>query len=1018
MPSLRHHGRCLSVLVCGLALVLAPGSAQSATAAPDAAPPDAAYRYESGRPASGGYGTAGLKADTRPAAPHFDVDEVVTPVAPGLTHSRFDRLLATGWIRVNLLTADLGTPGLRLNYVGAPRVSSTEPLSTMLRRHRAVAGINGDFFDIGDTGAALGVGQQRGRGLLHAPAQGWNNSFLLGRKQQARIASTYLKATVRRAGGKLLTATNLNSPTIARDGIGIYTPAWGADARSRVVPGQRARQVVIRNGRVRSNKLRLGTGAIPKGTTVLIGVGKGARRLSGWRKGNRVAVSYGLDTSSQVAISGNTVILRNGKVLGGDPVRHPRTAIGVDATGRRVFLLTVDGRAAHSTGVTLGETARLLKQAGAVDGLNLDGGGSSTMMARPAGASVATMNHTSDGRQRSVPNGLMFRVTKGSKKLAGFHVRTAGGHPDDDRVLRGLGRTLVARGHTGRLGPAAAKPRWRAGQGAQVGGGRSLRKVVVGRSAGPVTVAARRGKARGTLGLRVLGRVHRLEPSVGRVKLAGTGARQFVELRGYDADGHGTWVEPRDVRLGFPKKRFAVKRSGRGFVVRAKRPNARGRLTFRAGGVTTRIGLTAGAKQVRAHALNGTGGWRVRGKRASAALSAAPNRAGRAGRALAVDFRAKKGRRARSVTLRHAPIALRKQARQVRLWIRGDGSGARVRVAVRPSRGKSRWLTIAPRVTWRGWRQVTVTIPAALRGTAAPAAVTRIRVVPRAKKAHRGRLAFDDLGSAMPWKLAPLPTLPRDPWVRDSVPGTKAGPRIAVLGDVRLDASAPQSTAVKRFRSALRAARAARVDQVLLTGDVVTRGTSANLSFARSILQSELGSVPWAWAPGDSDRAGDLAAYRKVLGAPAEVFDRAGIRFIRLNSAAGSVRAGGFQQLVRLRQALTRSVNNRNVRAAVVLMHHPARALVPGAGRRLSDRREADLIEDLLGNAAGRGTPIAMVTGHGRRFQATRYDGAFAVAAGPVAGSPAGPADGAFTGWTLLELTGQQLRTTFVRTGR
>lgn len=1013
MPSSRL-GRSLSALVCSAALVVSPGLVPPAAAGP-VAPADAPYRYESGRPASNGFGAAGLNPGTRPGAGHFDVDEVTTPVAPGLTHTRFDRLSSSGWIRVNLLSADLGTPGLRLNYAGGPAVSSTEPLASMLRRSGAVAGVNGDFFDIGDTGAPLGVGKQRGRGLLHAPASGWNNAFLQS-GQQARIASTFLEATVRRAGGTQLKVTNLNSPTIARDGIGIYTPAWGADARSRVVPGQRARQVVVRNGRVRSNSLKLGTGAVPQGATVLVGVGRGARQLSGWRRGNRVEIRYGLDTSAQVAIGGNTVILRNGRVLGGDPVRHPRTAIGVDATGRRVLVLTVDGRASHSTGVTLGEAARILKQWGAVDALNLDGGGSSTMMARHAGASIATMNHTSDGRQRSVPNGLAFRMVSGSTALAGFHVRTQGEHSDDDRVLRGLSRTVVARGYTGRMGPSSARPVWRAGSGASVRNGRSLRAAVVGRAAGAVSVVARNGAARGTIALRVLGPVHRLEPSVGRIVLAGSGSGQYVELRGYDAQGNGTWVEPRDVSLSYNSRLVSVTPSGRGFLVRAKRTDARGPIRFTAGGVTTRVGITVGDKHVRAHSLDGPQGWSTVATRARATLRPTPDRGRRAGGALQVAYRAAKGtRRARHLSLRHAPIRLRPRSHQVRLWIRGDGSGARVRLGLRPSSGNGRWLTIAPRVTWRGWRQVRATIPAALRRAGAtPASVIRIRVVPTAKKAHTGRLAFDDLASAVPWKAAALPTLPRDPVVQDVVPARADGARIAVLGDVRLRASAPSSPAVQRFRSALQAARRAGVDQVVLTGDVVDRGTAADLSFARGVLDAELGPVPWVWAPGDGELSGDLTNYRRVLGAPLRVLDRAGVRIITLNSAQGSVRAGGFGQLVRLRQALTRAVAEPGVEAVVVAMHHPARSLVPGAGRRLSDTREAELIEDIIGNAAGQGTPVVTVTGHGRRFQATRYDGALAVSTGPVAGTPAGPAAGAFQGWTLLELAGGRPRMTFV----
>jgi hypothetical protein len=59
--------------------------------------------------------------------------------------------------------------------------------------------------------------------------------------------------------------------------------------------------------------------------------------------------------------------------------RHPRTAIAKLKDGR-VFLATVDGRQPGvSVGMTLAELASLLLEYGAVDGINLDGGGSTTM---------------------------------------------------------------------------------------------------------------------------------------------------------------------------------------------------------------------------------------------------------------------------------------------------------------------------------------------------------------------------------------------------------------------------------------------------------------------------------------------------------------------------------------------------------------------------------------------------------------------------------------------------------------
>lgn len=69
---------------------------------------------------------------------------------------------------------------------------------------------------------------------------------------------------------------------------------------------------------------------------------------------------------------------------------HPRTAAGITADGA-LILMVVDGRQGDSRGATLDELAGLLLQVGAVDALNLDGGGSSalvvngTLVNRPTG---------------------------------------------------------------------------------------------------------------------------------------------------------------------------------------------------------------------------------------------------------------------------------------------------------------------------------------------------------------------------------------------------------------------------------------------------------------------------------------------------------------------------------------------------------------------------------------------------------------------------------------------------------
>jgi len=87
---------------------------------------------------------------------------------------------------------------------------------------------------------------------------------------------------------------------------------------------------------------------------------------------------------AHLAISGFSGLLRDGEILPrqkeGSPL-HPRTALGLDAEGKRLTLVVVDGRQPGiSEGMSEYELAGLMKELGCRDALNLDGGGSSVLI--------------------------------------------------------------------------------------------------------------------------------------------------------------------------------------------------------------------------------------------------------------------------------------------------------------------------------------------------------------------------------------------------------------------------------------------------------------------------------------------------------------------------------------------------------------------------------------------------------------------------------------------------------------
>lgn len=81
------------------------------------------------------------------------------------------------------------------------------------------------------------------------------------------------------------------------------------------------------------------------------------------------------------ALAGNPLLVRNGEVIAGlnNETRHPRTILGWNDTDKIITLVTIDGRQPEwSIGMTRHELALLLLDLGCENGINYDGGGSTT----------------------------------------------------------------------------------------------------------------------------------------------------------------------------------------------------------------------------------------------------------------------------------------------------------------------------------------------------------------------------------------------------------------------------------------------------------------------------------------------------------------------------------------------------------------------------------------------------------------------------------------------------------------
>lgn len=111
-------------------------------------------------------------------------------------------------------------------------------------------------------------------------------------------------------------------------------------------------------------------------------------------------------------ISGNVMLVHDGQIVTHtNAARHPRTVVGLDASGHRLTVLVVDGRKPGiAAGMSYDELAAEMLRLGCKEALNLDGGGSSVMAARDASGVMKMLNEPTDGHERAVADVLGITI--------------------------------------------------------------------------------------------------------------------------------------------------------------------------------------------------------------------------------------------------------------------------------------------------------------------------------------------------------------------------------------------------------------------------------------------------------------------------------------------------------------------------------------------------------------------------------------------------------------------------------
>lgn len=339
--------------------------------------------------------------------------------------------------RINQLSINMGKPYTTIDIGISNPFTSLATTSALARQytkeqHHVVGAINASFFTFanglptyllaeGNEIVNLGAVSTNYNDYMHTPA-----AFGVTPDNKAKIGTYELDYTITHKG-KSSTINSLNIERKSGDSV-LYTSSWSYETTRTNSTGMEVvveTAASINTGRDFGERI---TGKVtqvrPYGQSQASWIPKNGYVLSAsetaevdkirdMKVGDQVDLTIDVEREwkgSKFMLATGPLLVQDGQVNitmePGSPrynERTARTAVAVNADGSNAYFVTVDSAIAGSSGMTMPEFARYLKSLGVHTAINLDGGGSTTMIARKYGDVYPSLvNRPSQGTERRV----------------------------------------------------------------------------------------------------------------------------------------------------------------------------------------------------------------------------------------------------------------------------------------------------------------------------------------------------------------------------------------------------------------------------------------------------------------------------------------------------------------------------------------------------------------------------------------------------------------------------------------
>ncbi|MFF3560817.1 phosphodiester glycosidase family protein [Streptomyces sp. NPDC002574] len=915
------------------------------------------------------------------------------------------------------LDVDLTEKNVRMGVVEShDRLTDppSEVVSSMANRTGAVAGINGDFFNINATGRPQGMVVIDGR-LVKSPSPSWNMNLVVRADGSIGMGAESYSATVT-DGPVSFPLTSVNTvEDIASHKLVRLTPDLGAAgtiAASVVVAAHRdpSDAGVLVVDTVTPNVKNLAT--LPEGTEDLVGNGAAGTWLTAnVHAGDRVSVAERIspDNAPQQALSGGAVLVKNGvravplQGSGENNINDPVTALGVTQDGRNAVVAVFDGHQPEDTaeGLTRPQIAGWMMDHGAYNAILFDTGGSSEMVARRPGQTRATVaNWPSDGHERPVANGLFFYSTETAPEPAERAVVNGG---RSLAMLTGSTLPLDAYATDKKRNPASDPVSLSVSPSdlATVRTDADGTTITAADRPGQGTVTVRSGKADDDVDLLVTDTLASatISPTTSNLRNLGT---QAFSVSAVTADHDPVALLPGSLKWTVTPSGLGSVDPATGVFTAAADGEGMATVTAAAGGASVTASVAVGQRSDLIEPMTDVDNWSLTPHSATASVSlsttekAQPSDAG----SMAVHYSIPAGSGVKQIVIspkvKHAfpPAGTTQQPEAVGIWVKGTGKGGNgtplgagnLTLAESYSQVNGQAVTFYPStVTHDGWRLIVADLPAGLQYPLTLGFVDFLVVSPT--ETLSGDLYLSDLQALYSPRPPAKPTyvpVPDNPdWLKfaeDKASFADGGTTIAALDDAHTKADDPGSTGsvvLKQDEDELKGLPQSLTGPLSLQalGDMSDNGTLPYLSYMKSLLDA---GVPYHEMVGNHEITQGADPENKnwtsLFGATHYAYTQGAANVVVTDNSHGGILASDpFQvpandppQYQWLADQLTANTSP----VLFVVTHMPAFDPHAVKNSQFADRWEAQMYEALVNKYQDShpGVHVMMLFGHARGF--------------------------------------------------